>query len=221
VTLKLAALVLTSALALPGWGGDDRGDKDADARAERIVLRKRDLPAGWRAQADDEDPEAQIDLEELSDCDAVNADLDGFGDPSGSATSPSYESPSQRKFASGSVNVFAEQEVAEEGFDLLSDGCLTQILADTLSQGEPTDDSAIGDVDTQPLDVPELGDASVGGRVVAEIRFSEGGSLDWIFDIVMIREDDVVATLVTSGVGEAFPDGRRDRILERVAGRMK
>jgi len=96
-----------------------------------------------------------------------------------------------------------------------------ELLAGSFEQAEPTGESEVGRVDIEPLDAPDLGDDADAGRVVTEIRFSEGGSLDLTFDSVMIREGRAVAFLLTGALGGQSPDAERDRMAERIARRMR
>jgi hypothetical protein len=221
VTLKLAAILLSSAFALPGWGGD--GSSSDEARAERIVLRRSDLPPGWRAQADGDDPDAQFTPADLPECEADEFfdfyELLDEGDAS--AESPSFESRNETRYASGSAAVAPTARVARELFDALDDGCMTAMLAATLTESEVTDEARIGVVDTEPLPVPPLGDEAEGGRVVAEIEGSGLGSLELTQDVVMVRRGRAVAFVMTGGLDGPVPADMRDEILERVAGRME
>lgn len=209
------------ALLLLGTSGDGGIDDADEARAERIVLRKGDLPVGWRAQQDDEDePTAQFDPDDLSDCEFVGPGDYSDLEPTGSAASPSFESGDEFQFASGTAQVFATTTAAREVFDAFAGGCLTELLGASLEQAEPTGDSEVGPVDGEPLAAPDVGDEAEAGRVTTEIRFSEGGSLDLIFDILMIRDRRAMTFLLTGGLGDRFPDAERDRIAEHIARRM-
>ncbi|MGH8985453.1 MAG: hypothetical protein ACRDY6_16470 [Acidimicrobiia bacterium] len=207
-------------LMLGASGGGDDGA--AETRAERIVLRKRDLPTGWRAQQDDEDdPSAQFDPDDLSECEFVGPGDYSDLEPKGSAESPSFESGDEFQFASGTAHVFGTTADARDVFDAFAGGCLTELLAGSFEQAEPTDESEVGDVDVEPLPAPDLGDEAEAGRVTTAIRFSEGGSLDLTFDSVMIRGGRAVAFLLTGALGSQLPGAERDRVAERVARRMR
>lgn len=208
-------------LLLSAWGGDGGDDAD-EARSERIVLRKGDLSSGWRAQQDDEDdePTAQFDPDDFSGCEFVGPGDYSDLEPTGSAASPSFESGDEFQFASGTAQVFGTAADAQEVFDAFAGGCLTELLAGSFEQAEPTADSEVGPVDVEPLEAPDVGDEAEAGRVTTEIRFSEGGSLDLTFDILMVRDRRAMTFLLTGGLGNRFPDAERDRIAERVARRM-
>jgi hypothetical protein len=210
------------ALLVLGAGGVGVGDDAAQARAERIVLRKGDLPTGWRAQQDEEDdPTATFDLGALSECERAGPGDFSELEPEGSAESPSFESADEFRFASGSAHIFGTAAGARDVFDALAGGCLTDLLAASFEQAEPTDESELGTVDTESRPAPDLGDEAEAGRVTTAIRFSEGGSLDLTFDSLMIRDGRALVFVLTGNLGGRFPPGERDRIAERVARRMR
>jgi len=212
---------LAALLVLSAWGGDG-GDDAEQVRAERIVLRKRDLPTGWRAQqGGDDDPTAQFDPDDLSDCEFVAPGDYSDLEPTGSAESPSFESDDEFQFASGTAHVFGTAADARDVFEAFAGGCLTALLAGSFEQAEPTGESEVGPVEVEPLEAPHLGAEADARRVTTEIRFSEGGSLELTFDSLMIRDGRAVAFLLTGALGDRFPDVERDRIAERIARRME
>jgi hypothetical protein len=198
--MRARALVAAGLVALAAGCGTGspanapgRGLKEDDQRwAEGALPTDAAVPDGWDVGADDRGAA-------LDDCDAI--DLSGL-ELTGEAVG-TY-STGELTLALAGTQVFPSVDDAETAVRRGDDAAWEDCLEEEVQEAFESDDEGVVDLVATVTDPPELGDdaraATVTGTYVAG-----DAELDATFDVVKLRRDRAVFTLVGAGLDEPFP----------------
>lgn len=221
--------VLLSAVLLAGCGdGDDeasgtRTDDSASeqageqARAEAAVLALADLPAGWRAQAEEDRPDHDTTWQALADCLEIE-------DPSqaavAAATSPTFVSGVATQVTSSVAYLGSEEQVqavaaAYTGEQSLA--CASEALASDVERNAPPG-GTVSEVQVAAFEFPDMEDAVAAYRAMARIDLGEV-TVPIVMDVVTIFDGRAMSRMVFLNPGEPFPEELQRSLTEKVVGR--
>jgi hypothetical protein len=210
-----AVTVVALGLVAAGCGGGNDTDAlqpqtqvtvDDQRRADRIILRLADFPSGWRAEADENQDDA--------DCYKVD-----FGDLTitGRAESKSFVKGNV-PFASSVAVLYKTPQQAGTVFDEVASDKLAGCFADYM-KSQSADDVTIGETSFGELGFPELGDRSAAYQIAIELK-TEGLTPTMFIDLVFIQRDRALAMLAFVDLLSAFDQPQKEALAKTVAERM-
>jgi hypothetical protein len=234
--------VCVLAVATACGGSDNGGDTasgraiepEAQQRAESINLRLADFPDGWRVAAPESDDDTGREV--FAEC--INVDDSGLtriGDaksqdffeqaPSGSATQ-----------ASSAVVIFDDEQQAEDAMSKYSESfggsaaedCFQDVIERAVSaegdnegfEGFKLGEVDIGEFSLTPPDVDEAQAWQIVIPLEATSGVGDGLEPNFYLELVLLREGDTTARLLTQDVLQEFDHELRDKLVRAVAGRM-
>jgi hypothetical protein len=214
--MRARALVAAGLVALAAGCGagspanaPGRGLKEDDQRwAEGALPTDAAVPGGWDVGADDRGAA-------LDDCDAIDlSDLELTGEAVATYSS------GEVLLALAGTQVFPTAEDAATAVTRGSDGTWQACLEEEVQEAFESDDEGLVDLHATATEPPDLGDdvraARVTGTYVAGDR-----ELAATLDVVRLRRDRGVFTIVAAGLDEEFPpevlDGLVSDFDERAA----
>jgi hypothetical protein len=223
--------VLLACAACGGGTGDEKetsaakraNDPAAKTRAENVVLKLSDFPAGWRGSAPD--PE-EAGGDKFRKC--IGVDFSGVT-ITGEAESQDF-AMGQNTEAASKAQVFETEAQATEGLQEFASGMASAAVEDCVKQlveeGTQTDQRfEVGEVDVGELSftAPDVDEAKA-WQIVVPVTVASGAakgvSATAYLEIVELREGDMVAQVETSDVLTPFDPALRQQLVDKVAGRM-
>jgi hypothetical protein len=196
-------------------------DKARDrSLAKALVLSKRDFPKGWIGRRNDKaNGKAGEKLErEFADC-------LGVSDPAKTRVA-SVSSPT---FSNGASEVDSEvafvrtEAIARADFAAISGTkphrCLKQILRRELTPLAKKEGVVIASLKARTLKLPRIGDGTAGHRMTLVAR-GPAGTITLYSDLVAIMKERAEISLTFFGFGRPFDAVLRDRLLDRMEGRL-
>jgi hypothetical protein len=233
--------VCVLAVATACGGNDNGGDTasgraiepEAQQRAESINLRLADFPDGWRVAAPESDDDTGREV--FAECISVDdSGLTRIGDaksqdffeqaPSGSATQ-----------ASSAVVIFDDELQAEDAMSKYSEDFGGSTAEDCFQDAnervvraegnDPPEGFKFGEVDIGELSFtpPDVDEAQAWQIVMPVESLSgvgEGPEVNFYLELVLLREGDTTARLLTQEVETKFDRELLDKLAETIAGRM-
>ena len=224
---RVVVTVLTVALVACG-GGDGTDDEDAvgpapatgqagdTARARTIVLQQADMPAGWRGAAHSETPAEQARSREISLC-LGRPDPDTF-------RSARVYGPD---LTMGQIQVSSIATVLNTVDDARADlaavrgpkygECPVTAFRADLQRQAP--DARVEEVASEPLQVEEFGDGSVGIRLTANLVYPD--RTDRLFaDLVYISKNRATVSATFFSFNQPFPSALEQSLVSRMGNRI-
>lgn len=212
LVLTLAAGLVLGLTAMPGGAASDR------ATVKKIVLVKRDVPKGWKAEPSEQqqsDPGAA----------AALAECVGVPDPTAQRTAR-WAGPELEKgdleFDTSAVAYKNKKAIkqAMAAFTAPQAGqCLTQALTERLGPRLAADNVTMSNVQVQPLEVPKIGDQRVGVVVTATLS-SGDESRDLFIVTVLVRKGRFGADFTAQTFDEIFPQKLGYKLLRKLDSKL-
>jgi hypothetical protein len=219
--LAVAAAALVGLGACGGGGSSSAGTKASPTGdktlADKIVLKKTDLPPGWTAQAHAADPTQAAAVRQLGEC-------LGAGDPA-AHTSALVNSDD---FSKGQgMNISADVRVVQTDDQASADlaglqsakanGCLQQALEPLLKERLPSGLTP-SNLSVQQLVFPTLKDGTAAHQASFTIPLA-GTSVPVYVDFVFIRAGRAELTLQTTNAGSPFDMKLEQDLANKMTGR--
>jgi hypothetical protein len=192
--------------------------------AQRSVVRRSDLPAGWREQADDEAAGAAADEDaddaELMACLGFERGDDGSDLPT--ADSPDFTDGDAGRVGSTAF-VFEDESTAQVAFPLLTDeraqGCYRDLLGRQLAAELTGQGVEIGDVTAEPATMATAADETNAMRITVPLTIA-GRPFTMQIDFVFVREGRVMGLFSFFDFPTTFPADVEAQVLEGPVSRM-
>jgi hypothetical protein len=240
----VAGVVLAAAAAC-GGNGNGNGDgtaagraiePEAQQKAESINLTLADFPNGWRVSAPESDDDTGREV--FNECIAVDySGLTRIGD------AESQDFFSHRRAveggatqASSAVVIFDDEQQAEDAMSKYSESfggsaaedCFQDVIERAMRaegdnegfEGFKLGEVDIGEVSFTPPDVDEAQAWQIVIPLEATSGVGEGLEPNFYLELVLLREGDATARLLTQDVLQEFDHELRDQLVRAVAGRM-
>jgi hypothetical protein len=230
-TVIVVALCLAAAGSSCGGDGGqalpaETVDPAAKARADSIVVKLSDLPAGYRVYtSSNSGGEAESGGPDLStECTDTDPTKDAV---IGDADDVEYET--ELAYLTSDAAIFASADEAEGAFEQLRqviddpsfEDCLLELMGKSIEEGAEVKGVTVEDLD---VTLPAGADELVSWRMQVPVEATDPSSATVEFmtymDFVFLRGGDATSILMTLGLTEPFDEALRDSLLERVAGRM-
>ena len=227
-------VAIVASAALPACGGEGRPrpeppnavGRTATASTatepapvdDKVVVRESllslsDLPAGWTAADDDDEPEP-------SDCSAVK---EARAAASARDASPDFDHRPTGQ-VSHSVYAYFDEQKAENAYRNLvaseTRRCLGSQLGERVREAADDEDVEIGDVETGELSVDPVGAESNAARISLDYTVS-GIDLTLAADLLFIREGRGIAFLVLADETDTFDEQLRARLASISARKLR
>ena len=240
----IAALALIVLLVAPGacGGDDDEGDATASKiaiepevqrRAESINLTLADFPDGWRVSAPESDDDTGREV--FNEC--ISVDDPGLTRTGDAESQDFFAQGGQAEQASSAVVIFDDEQQAEDAMSKYSEGFGGSAAEDCFQDVNERAASAEGDnegffevVKFGEVDIGELSftppdvDEAQAWQIVIPLESTsgagEGQKLNFYLDLVLLREGDTTARLLTQEVVTKFDRDLRDKLTQTLADRM-
>ena len=198
--------------------GEQAGEEPGEeARAEAAVLALADLPAGWRAQAEEDRPDHDTTWQALASCLETE-------DPGRTAvaavTSPTFVSGVATQVTSSVAYLGSEEQVqavaaAYTGEQFMA--CASEAFAGDVERNAPPG-ATVSDVEVAAFEFPDVGDAVAAHRVMARIDLGEV-TVPLVMDVVTIFDGRAMSRMVFLNPGDPFPEELQRSLTEKVVGR--
>ena len=231
----LALIVLLVAAGACG-GDDDEGEAtasgtaiepEAQQRAESIDLTLVDLPDGWRVAAPESDDDTGREV--FNEC--ISVDYSGLT-RTGDAESQDFfaQGGQAEQQASSAVVIFDDEQQAGDAMSKYSEGfggsaaenCFQDVIERTNKGFEAfkLGEADIGELSFTPPDVDE----AQAWQIVIPVGFpseaGEGPEPNLYLELVLLREGDTTARLLTQHLQTEFDRDLRDKLIQTLADRM-
>jgi hypothetical protein len=186
-------------------------DSQAKAAAESMLLRLKDFPTGWRADAPG-DEEGCAGIEKLRDRYIVLAKAESDDFARGDSTE-----------AASSAGIFGDEAQARDALNYLEGSVQSERFRDCLNDSLRKDARlgvTFGDVRVGQASFPALGDRSSAWEIVVPFE-TQGISESAYIDAVFIRRGTALGIVFFSDVFSPFDEQMREHLVRLVDERMK
>jgi hypothetical protein len=241
IIAALAPIVLLVAAGACG-GDDDEGqatasgvaiEPEAQQRAESINLTLADFPDGWRIAAPESDDDTGREV--FNEC--ISVDSSGLTRTGDAESKDFFTQGGQAEQASSAVVIFDDEQQAEDAMSKSSEGFGGSAAEDCFQDVNERAARAEGDnegffevVKFGEVDIGELSftppdvDEAQAWQIVIPLESTsgagEGLEPNFYLDLVLLREGDTTARLLTQKVVTEFDRDLRDELIQTLAHRM-
>lgn len=229
-------VVLTVGSACGGNGSDETAsaraiEPEAQQRAESINLTLADFPAGWRASAPESDDDTGREV--FNEC--IGVDYSGLT-RIGDAESQDFFAQGGSTQASSAVVILDDEQQAEDAMSKYSEGfggsaaedCFQDVIERAVRaegdnegfKGFKLGEVDIGELSFTPPDVDEAQAWQIVIPLESTSGAGEGLEPNFYLELVLLREGDATARLLTQDVLTEFDRDLREKLIQTLADRM-
>ena len=239
----IAALALIVLLVAAGaCGGDDEEgeatasgiaiEPEAQQRAESINLTLADFPEGWRIAAAESDDDTGREV--FNEC--IGVDQSGLTRIGDAESQDFFAQGGLAEQASSAVVIFDDEQQAGDAMSKYSEGfggsaaedCFQDVSERAMrTEGDGDNEGFFEVVKFGEVDIGELSftppdvDEARAWQIVIPLESTsgagEGQELNWYLDLVLLREGDTTARLLTQKVETEFDRDLRDKLIQTLA----
>ena len=226
----VAALAISMALAaVPAAGAaQHRSAKASSASAAKgKLLRRSDLPKGWKAAASaltsssSGTTSSTSQIRQIAACEGVS--VSKLGHHPGTAQI-SFSRAQAVQFVFESVVVFSSTSGAAEAYRIFASpkapGCVGPMLAKAIASGATSKGITASSITTARLAFPKEGSATTALRLGIPVT-STGQKIQTRADFIVIRSGKSVALLVPVSITKGFPTALAHSLGKKAAARLK
>ena len=234
IIAALALIVLLVAAGACG-GDDDEGEAtasgiaiepEAQERAESINLTPADFPDGWRVAAPESDDDTGREL--FSEC--ISVDYSGLTRTGDAKSQDFFDQGGEAEQASSAVVSFADEQQAGDAMSKYSEDfggsaaedCFQDVIERAVNSKDlvfKLGEADIGELGFTPPDVDE----AQAWQIVTPLQSPSGaeeGLPNLYLELVLLREGDTTARLLTQHLQTEFDRDLRDKLIQTLADRM-
>jgi hypothetical protein len=240
IVAALALIVLLVAAGACG-GDDDEGEAtasgiaiepEAQQRAESINLTLADFPDGWRVSAPESDDDTGREV--FNEC--ISVDYSGLTRTGDAESQDFFAQGGQAKQASSAVVIFDDEQQAGDAMSKYSEGfggsaaedCFQDVIERAVRaegdnegfEGFKLGEVEIGELGFTPPDVDEAQAWQIVIPLESTSGAGEGLEPNFYLELVLLREGDTTARLLTQHVLTEFDRDLRDKLIQTLAHRM-
>jgi hypothetical protein len=231
-------VVLTVGSACGGNRSDETAsaraiEPEAQQRAESINLTLADFPDGWRIAADESDDDTSREV--YNEC--ISVDHSGLTRTGDAESQDFFAQDGQAEQASSAVVIFDDEQQAEGAMSTYSEGFRGSAAEDCFQDVNERAARAEGDnegffevIKFGEVDIGELSftppdvDEAEAWQIVIPLESTsaagEGQELNVYLELVLLREGDTTARLLTQKAVTEFDRDLRDKLIQTLADRM-
>jgi hypothetical protein len=230
-------VVLTVGSACGGNGSDETAsaraiEPEAQQRAESINLTLADFPDGWRVSAAESDDDTGREV--FNEC--IGVDYSGLTRIGDAESQDFFAQGGQAEQASSAVVIFDDEQQAGDAMSKYSEGfggsaaadCFQDVIERAVRaegdnegfEGFKFGEVDIGELSFTPPDVDEAQAWQIVIPLESTSGAGEGLEPNFYLELVLLREGDTTARLLTQDVLTEFDRDLREKLIQTLADRM-